>query len=187
MVDLDALLRETDTLLRRAVGETIEISFETAPELWPSEVDAAQFEAAIMNLVVNARDAMPKGGKLVLVTGNTTVGAAEGGLDLPIGDYVVLAVRDTGEGMPREVLAHAFEPFFTTKEVGKGSGWASPWSMVSRASPAAPSESKASRVWAQRCGSTCREPILCCSVFTRQTMSWEIWHDRQERFGGRRQ
>jgi PAS domain S-box-containing protein len=122
VVDVNTLLRETDTLLRRAVGETIEVSFETAPDLWPSEVDSAQFEAAVMNLVVNARDAMPKGGQLVLATGNATIGAAGGGLDLPVGDYVVLTVRDTGDGMPREVLAHAFEPFFTTKEIGKGSG-----------------------------------------------------------------
>jgi PAS domain S-box-containing protein len=122
VVDLDALLGETEALLRRAVGETIELSFETAPDLWPSEVDSAQFEAAVMNLVVNARDAMPKGGGLVLATANATIGATERGLDLTLGDYVVLTVRDTGEGMPREVLAHAFEPFFTTKEIGKGSG-----------------------------------------------------------------
>jgi signal transduction histidine kinase/CheY-like chemotaxis protein len=122
VVDLDALLRETEALLRRAVGETIELSFETAPDLWPSEVDSAQFEAAVMNLVVNARDAMPKGGRLVLATANATIGATERGLDLTLGDYVVLTVRDTGEGMARDVLAHAFEPFFTTKEIGKGSG-----------------------------------------------------------------
>lgn len=122
VVDLNALLLETEALLRRAVGETIELSFDTASGLWPSEVDSAQFEAAVMNLVVNARDAMPKGGRLVLATGNASISSAEGGLDLTLGDYVVLTVRDTGEGMPREVLAHVFEPFFTTKEIGKGSG-----------------------------------------------------------------
>ncbi len=122
VVDLSVLLRETEALLRRAAGETIAVSFDSAPALWPCEVDPAQFEAAVMNLVVNARDAMPKGGRMELAARNATVGAAEAGLDLPVGDYVVLAVSDTGSGMSRDVLAHAFEPFFTTKEVGKGSG-----------------------------------------------------------------
>ncbi len=104
------------------MGETIELVRETASGLWPVELDAAQFQASVMNLVVNARDAMPDGGRIVLAAENVTVSEAAAEPDLPPGDYVLLRVSDTGHGMTPEVLAHAFEPFFTTKELGKGSG-----------------------------------------------------------------
>ena len=92
-------------------------------ELWPSQLDPARFESAIINLAVNARDAMLKGGRLAIVSHNVTVAAAEAkSLDLAPGDYVRISVADTGAGMMPEVQRRAFEPFFTTKDVGKGTG-----------------------------------------------------------------
>ena len=95
-----------------------------APLPLNANIDAPQFEAALLNLVVNARDAMPGGGKLRIATGCKTVGAAEAKRMSGIapGDYVTVSVADIGEGMSRDVLTRVFEPFFTTKEVGKGSG-----------------------------------------------------------------
>jgi CheY-like chemotaxis protein len=91
-----------------------------AGDLWLTMVDPSQLENAIVNLAVNARDAMPEGGRLSIETANATVG--EGTADLPPGDYVVVSVGDTGGGIPPEVLDKVFDPFFTTKEVGKGTG-----------------------------------------------------------------
>src|SRR5437764_2377757 len=95
-----------------------------APRLLAANIDSAQFETALLNLVINARDAMPNGGTLRISTGLETIAAAEAKRmsDIAPGDYVAVSVADTGEGMPPDVLSRAFEPFFTTKEVGKGSG-----------------------------------------------------------------
>ena len=120
--DLNALLGEFEVLLHRAVGETIEIEIDRAPDLARCEVDPAQFEAAVMNLVLNARDAMPNGGRVVLTTCNVKASGVPADVELSPGNYVAFAVRDDGEGMPPEVAARAFEPFYTTKEIGKGSG-----------------------------------------------------------------
>jgi CheY-like chemotaxis protein len=111
-------------LLHRALGESIETRTSSSPDLWPAMADPAQLESTLLNLAINARDAMPGGGKLTIETANVTF--AEG--DVPVetemgpGDYVTLAVGDNGTGMAPEELEHAFEPFFTTKEVGQGSG-----------------------------------------------------------------
>ncbi|MEO8715824.1 MAG: ATP-binding protein, partial [Acetobacteraceae bacterium] len=118
VVDVAALLAETAELLRRTVGEAIEVVVEAAPGLWLTKVDAAQFQTAVMNLVVNARDAMGAPGRVLLGAENVRIEAG----DPPAGDYVLVRVSDPGSGMTPEVLAHAFEPFFTTKPVGKGSG-----------------------------------------------------------------
>ena len=120
--DLNALLGEIEVLIQRALGETIEVAIETAPGLPRIEVDPAQFEAAVMNLTLNARDAMPAGGRVRLTTRPVARGESPAGLDLPAGDYVAFTVADDGEGMTPEVAARAFEPFYTTKEIGKGSG-----------------------------------------------------------------
>jgi PAS domain S-box-containing protein len=122
VADLNTMLVEMEMLLRRGVGEATEVALHRHPGLWPCEVDPAQFQAAVMNLVMNARDAMPQGGRLFIETRNIDRAQPPQGLDLQPREYVALAVRDVGEGMTPEVLARAFEPFFTTKDVGKGSG-----------------------------------------------------------------
>jgi CheY-like chemotaxis protein len=108
-------------LLGRALRENIELKMEFDRDLWPVLVDPTQFEVAILNLAVNARDAMPSGGKLLIEGRNTSFASGEHEQGL-VGDYVRITVSDTGSGMHPEVLHRVFEPFFTTKEVGKGTG-----------------------------------------------------------------
>ncbi len=120
--DLNTLLTEIEILIHRAVGETIDVVIDSAPGLPRCEVDPAQFEAAVMNLVINARDAMPKGGRVTLTTRKVDMGQMPAHIDLRPGDDVAFRVEDDGEGMRPEVAARAFEPFYTTKEIGKGSG-----------------------------------------------------------------
>ncbi len=122
--DLTDLVAGTDKLLRRTLGEQIEIEAILADDLWTTSVDRAQLEAALVNLCVNARDAMPNGGRLLIETSNTELDlayAADNAGVVP-GEYVMLAVSDTGAGMSPEILRKVFEPFFTTKGVGKGTG-----------------------------------------------------------------
>ncbi|MGH6680089.1 MAG: PAS domain S-box protein, partial [Bradyrhizobium sp.] len=122
-VTIARLMAEIDDLVRRAVGETVAVEFGADPDLWPSLVDPTQFESAILNLAINAKDAMPGGGRLAIVARNAVVEGVEASrLDIRPGDYVVVSVADTGTGMPADVRDHAFEPFFTTKDVGKGTG-----------------------------------------------------------------
>ena len=106
------------------MGNSNVLEFNFEPDLWPARIDTSQFEAAVLNLVVNARDAMPEGGRLEISTGNVVIDAAEArrSPDLTVGAYVLVCIADTGTGMDPDVAAHAFEPFFTTKEVGKGTG-----------------------------------------------------------------
>jgi PAS domain S-box-containing protein len=122
-VRIERLMTDIDELVRRAVGETVAVEFGADPDLWPSLVDPVQFESAILNLAINAKDAMPEGGRLTILASNTAVGGGEAlRLDIPPGDYVMVGVTDTGTGMPADVRDHAFEPFFTTKDIGKGTG-----------------------------------------------------------------
>ena len=109
-------------MLTRTIGSTIEIHLALSPDLWPALIDPTQIETAILNLAINARDAMPSGGELTIETRNLPAGAASAPAELAGRDCVGLSVRDTGTGMPDEVLRSAVEPFFTTKEPGKGSG-----------------------------------------------------------------
>jgi signal transduction histidine kinase len=122
--DLGALARNMDKLLRRVLGERVELATEGDPELWMVQADAGQMEQVILNLAVNARDAMPEGGRLVIQTRNAPLGdgAPAHGERVPPGDYVMLSVSDTGAGMDAEVLPRIFEPFFTTKGPGEGTG-----------------------------------------------------------------
>src|SRR3546814_813715 len=108
----------------RGLGEMVVLDVVTSPSLWRIEVDPNELEAAILNLAVNARDAMPTGGSLTIETANALIGEAYSALHAEIapGSYVVISVTDTGNGMSKEMAARAFEPFFTTKEVGKGTG-----------------------------------------------------------------
>jgi len=118
-IDLNAELRRMAELLARTVGSGIAIHTDLAPDLWPVDADATQLELAVINLALNARDAMPDGGELGIRTFNRAVSP---GQPMKVGDFVGLEISDTGHGMPPEVTARAFEPFFTTKEAGKGTG-----------------------------------------------------------------
>ncbi|RDI55074.1 hybrid sensor histidine kinase/response regulator [Microvirga subterranea] len=123
LINPNALIREFEPVLRRACGETTQIRLSLAPDLKSAQIDGPQFEAALLNLVVNARDAMPEGGELSITSKNVTLAEKDcSGRGLEPGAYVSVEVTDTGEGMLPETVARAFEPFYTTKEVGKGTG-----------------------------------------------------------------
>jgi PAS domain S-box-containing protein len=121
LVDANQLIESFETMLRRAGAPNISFALDLEPDLETVAVDAARFESALLNLVVNARHAMPDGGSIVIKTRNVTLRTNEVG-QLAAGAYVLTEVVDTGHGMTPEVLAHAFEPFFTTKAIGKGTG-----------------------------------------------------------------
>jgi signal transduction histidine kinase/CheY-like chemotaxis protein len=123
VVEPNKLVAAMIDLLARTLGETVQVETRLMPGLWNAHADPVQLESAILNLCVNSRDAMPQGGRLTLETANVYVeDEASLAADLPAGQYVTIAVCDTGEGMSPEVMARAFDPFFTTKSVGKGSG-----------------------------------------------------------------
>jgi PAS domain S-box-containing protein len=124
IVDVNKLVASMSELLHRTLGETIEIETVAAAGLWRTRVDPNQLENAILNLAVNARDAMADGGKMTIETGNTWLDEdyASSHAEVTAGQYVQIAVSDSGEGMPEEVMAQAFEPFFTTKPEGQGTG-----------------------------------------------------------------
>ena len=119
--NLNQVIAAFEAVLRRACNESITFLLDLAPALSTVRIDATQFEAALLNLVSNARDAMPNGGRLSITTQHVELGEQQIG-KLPAGRYVKVTVKDTGNGMPAEVAAHAIEPFFTTKEIGKGTG-----------------------------------------------------------------
>jgi len=124
-VNLNEFVLGLTELLRRSIGEDIDLSTSLAGDLWQAETDPGQIENAVLNLAINARDAMPDGGQLLIETRNVDLGEQDAAetAGLAPGEYVVLSVSDTGHGMSREVRERAFEPFFTTKEAGKGSGF----------------------------------------------------------------
>jgi PAS domain S-box-containing protein len=123
-VDANQLIGNMTRLLARTLGEHIQVSFNPGERLWPVFIDAANLESALANLAVNARDAMPEGGRLMIETHNGVLddAYAERNPGATPGEYIVVAVTDTGSGMAPEVLHRIFEPFFTTKESGKGTG-----------------------------------------------------------------
>ena len=123
-LNVGSFLSGTAEFLQRTLGEQVEIEAVVSAGLWMLEVDASHLESAILNLALNARDAMPQGGKLTLEAQNVSVDDEYAGLnpEVPKGQYVVLCVSDTGTGMSKDVLDRAFEPFFTTKEPGQGTG-----------------------------------------------------------------
>ncbi len=123
VINLNELIVNLNKMLRRLIGEDIKLVTQTAPDLGPIKADPGQIEQVLLNLVVNARDAMPEGGTLTIHTGNVTLDEdfARRHLVTP-GKYIMVSVSDTGVGMSEEVKSHIFEPFFTTKEQGKGTG-----------------------------------------------------------------
>jgi signal transduction histidine kinase/CheY-like chemotaxis protein len=123
-IDLNQSLTAISSMLERLMGEDIELAVQAGPDLWPIQADKGQIDQVMMNLAVNARDAMPEGGTLTITTANYVL---EPGMPVPNpvftpGEYVHVAVRDTGHGMDQDVRSHLFEPFYTTKEEGKGTG-----------------------------------------------------------------
>ena len=122
--DINELITAFEILFRRAAGETINLQLDLCPAPWLSDIDPAQFQSALLNLVVNARDAMPKGGALSIETRNLEIGLADAirMREVSPGRYVCVTIHDSGGGMTSEVRDRAIEPFFTTKDVGQGSG-----------------------------------------------------------------
>jgi two-component system cell cycle sensor histidine kinase/response regulator CckA len=124
VLDLGEVLSDLTMLLRRLIGEKVTLNVVHGRDLWPVKADISQFEQVIVNLAVNARDAMPGGGKLQLRTSNVTAKECERfhAKGMPAADYVLVEVVDTGTGIPAKIVSKIFEPFFSTKEVGKGTG-----------------------------------------------------------------
>jgi PAS domain S-box-containing protein len=121
--DVNQLVGGMDELIRRTVGPSVTVKVVRAPVLWAVLVDPNQLENALLNLCINARDAMPDGGSLIIETGNQNLEDPEAkALDLPVGEYVSLSVSDTGGGMTEDIIVRAFDPFFTTKPLGEGTG-----------------------------------------------------------------
>ena len=154
IVDLNHVLEEMAALLKRLIGDDVELRSNFEPSLRRIRVDRSQLEQVIMNLFLNARDAMPRGGKLVVSTTNVELDAAQAkDLDLPPGDHVLLAVSDTGIGMDDAIRERAFEPFFTTKEdKGTGLGLATSFGIVRQSGGAitihsTPARGTTVRVW----------------------------------------
>jgi two-component system cell cycle sensor histidine kinase/response regulator CckA len=124
VLDLGETLSDLTVLLKRLIGENITLDVPQVRDLWPVKADVHQFEQVIINLAVNARDAMPDGGRLTLRTSN--VDADEGLIriyqGMPVGEYVLVEVEDTGSGIAPEIIDKIFDPFYTTKPVGQGTG-----------------------------------------------------------------
>ncbi|KRA96094.1 MULTISPECIES: response regulator [Pseudomonas] len=123
-VEMNSLVISMDELLQRSINETIRLDMQLDEQLWVAEADPNQLESALLNLVINARDAMPNGGRLLVSTANQHFDEdfTQGQNSLDAGDYVVLSVTDTGCGMPQSTINRAFDPFFTTKPIGQGTG-----------------------------------------------------------------
>jgi len=123
-VDLNAQVRDMEDMLHRSLGELVQLEIVHHPDIWCVEVDPSQLEASVLNLAVNARDAMPEGGRLVIEVDNAHLDDdfTAQNPDVPPGQYAMLRVKDTGHGMSAVTLTRVFEPFFTTKEVGRGTG-----------------------------------------------------------------
>lgn len=124
VIDLGETLSDLGMLLKRLLGERVTLEVKHARDLWPVKADISQFEQVVVNLAVNARDAMPDGGKLAIRTANVTASEAArfNYTGMPAADYVLVEIADTGTGIPQDIIGKIFDPFFSTKEVGKGTG-----------------------------------------------------------------
>ncbi len=144
MLNLNALVQDMDRMLRRVMGEDVELVTILAPELKTIQADPGQLEQVILNVAVNARDAMPNGGRLTLQTGNVQVPEEfdRTQLALPPGQYATLCISDTGHGMDEQILSRVFEPFFTTKEDGTGLGLATSYGIIKQSGGEIQADSK---------------------------------------------
>jgi signal transduction histidine kinase/ActR/RegA family two-component response regulator len=120
--DLNAIIVDMSEILHQSIGVSVEIRHSLAPELWPVLIDIGQIETALLNIAINARDAMPRGGVLLIETANIRAGSDELPEEVAGQDCILVSLRDTGTGMTSDVIERAFEPFFTSKEIGKGTG-----------------------------------------------------------------
>jgi two-component system cell cycle sensor histidine kinase/response regulator CckA len=123
-LDLNTVVADIKVMMSRLIGEDIHVSFRPGDDLWTVNADSSQIQQVVLNLAVNARDAMPNGGDLIIETRNASLDGhyVQHHAQVPAGEYVMISVTDSGVGMDQETLAHIFEPFFTTKEIGKGTG-----------------------------------------------------------------
>mgnify|MGYP003694582467 CR=1 FL=1 len=124
VLDLNSVVNDMSRMLRRLIGEDVELITDLSPDLGKVKADPGQVEQIVMNLVVNARDAMPRGGKVAVETKNVVLDEGYAFHHVPVqpGEYAMLAISDTGMGMDKEIQSHVFEPFYTTKPAGKGTG-----------------------------------------------------------------
>jgi CheY-like chemotaxis protein len=124
VLDVNAVITDFEDMLRRTLGENVDIEIDLANDIWLTEIDLAQAEAAILNLAINARDAMQGGGSLTIETANVVLDSdyVSSEPDLDAGQYIVIAISDTGHGIPKDQIAQVFQPFFTTKAIGQGTG-----------------------------------------------------------------
>ncbi len=168
LTQLPPVLESAATLLRRTLGEAVTLDLDVADRLWPVLIDVPQLESTLLNLCVNARDAMPEGGRLTIEASNVVLGedTIDADLEAVPGEYVLIAVSDSGIGMPPDVVAHAFEPFFTTKGLA-GTGLVSAWCMGFSSSPAAIRRSIANRCSARRFACTFRGPCNSAALLQR--------------------
>ena len=157
-VDVNAVIAGMGELLQRSLGGLVQVVTDLASDLWPATSDPTQLELVVLNLAINARDAMADGGQLRIATGNVDRHEAARLAALEPGDYVRIAVIDNGIGMTSDVLEHALEPFFTTKAIGKGSGLGLARSTAWRRSSVARCGLPANPARALRWRSTCRGP-----------------------------
>ena len=169
VVDLNERVAGMQSMLAPVIGEDVRVQTVLADELWPIEIDPNQLDQVILNLVVNARDAMPNGGDLWITTSNETVSAAEAAAetDMQAGDHVCLTILDDGTGMPPEVLEQVFEPFFTTKpkEWGTGLGLSTVFGIVKQAHgcilvDSAPDEGTRFRIFLPKATDAAKQPVL---------------------------
>jgi len=160
LADLNSIVVEVTDLLRRLIGAMVEVRHALAGSLWPTVIDASQIEAALLNIAINARDAMPSGGVLQIETENVSAGNDQMPQEVVGHDCVLLSMTDTGTGMSSEVIDHAFEPFFTTKEIGKGTGLglSTVFGVVRQSGGTVRIRSRLGE--GQRFRSTCRERVL---------------------------
>ena len=169
VVDLNVRVTELQSMLAPVIGEDVRVQTILTDDIWPIEIDPGQFDQAVMNLVINARDAMPNGGDLWITTANVRVGATEAAAepDLQIGDYVCLTILDDGLGMEPEVVERVFEPFFTTKpkEWGTGLGLSTVFGLVKQAHgcilvDSKPGEGTRFRIFLPKATDASRQPVL---------------------------